>query len=52
MRMPHTALLVPLLLNGKQLARLRDGPLARNYFAIWLGHSPFDDDLKTSLLGS
>ncbi|OZG75325.1 hypothetical protein BTA51_02775 [Hahella sp. CCB-MM4] len=38
-------------LNGQPLATLDDIYLARNYFSIWLGRSPFDENVKRQLLG-
>lgn len=40
-----------LQLNGEDLATLEDDTLARQYFSIWLGDRPFDEDLKAELLG-
>lgn len=40
-----------LYLNGTHLGTLSDPVMAEAYFAIWLGHQPFDEDLKTALLG-
>ena len=41
-----------LFLNGNFLSQLKHPALAKNYFAIWLGDHPFDDDLKKNLLGN
>jgi len=40
-----------LYLNDNLLGKLVQQPLAHQYFSIWLGEKPFDEKLKTRLLG-
>lgn len=40
-----------LFLNDTHLGNLSMQPLAHEYFSIWLGQKPFDENLKMDLLG-